>query len=114
MKTRLLLGLLLPTCLITATAFADDKVACLDASAKGQRYKDTHKLVEARAQLRICAAAQCPAVVQTDCATWLAEVDKAMPGVVVAAKNGSGGDLFDVKVSVDGQPLLSKLDGQAV
>jgi hypothetical protein len=111
MKTSLLLGILLPTLLITTSAIADDRAACLTAATKGQRFKDTHKLVEAREQLRVCAAAQCPAVVQTDCAAWLAEVEKALPGVVITAKNGSGVDLVEVKVSVDGTPLLTKLDG---
>jgi hypothetical protein len=73
-----------------------------------------HKLVEAREQLRVCAAAACPAVVQSDCAGWLADVDKALPSVVVTARDGAGADLVDVKVSVDGQPLLSRLDGQAL
>jgi hypothetical protein len=114
MKTGFLLGLLLPTALVATAAFADDKAACLDAASKGQRFRDAHKLVEAREQLRICAAAQCPAVVQSDCASWLADVEKALPSVVLTAKNGAGADLADVKVSVDGQPLVSKLDGQAV
>jgi hypothetical protein len=114
MKTRLLLGLLLPASLVATAAFADDKAACLDAAAKGQRFKDTHKLVEAREQLRVCAAAACPAVVQSDCANWLAEVEKALPTVVVTAKSGAGADLVDVTVTVDGQPIVSKLDGQAI
>ena len=125
MKTRpalVSLALLLPTLLASSAALADGtpaapadtKAACLDAATKGQRFRDTHKLVEAREQLRVCAAAQCPGVVQTDCANWLAEVDKALPSVVLAAKNGAGGDLVDVRVSVDGQPLVAKLDGQAV
>jgi hypothetical protein len=91
---------------------ADDKAACLDAAAKGQRLRGSHQLIEAREQMRTCAAAQCPAVVQTDCARWLDEVEAALPTVVLTAKNGSGVDLFDVKVSVDGKPFASKLDGQ--
>jgi len=62
----------------------------------------------------VCAAAGCPSVVQSDCVTWLAQVDAAVPGVVVSAKSGAGLDLIDVKVTVDGQPFLTKLDGQAV
>jgi len=108
----LLLGL--GAALAPRAALADDKAACLDATAKGQRLRGSHMLVEAREQFRVCAAAQCPAVVQTDCARWLDEVEAAMPTVVVAAKSGAGRDLFDVKVSVDGKPLASKLDGQAV
>jgi hypothetical protein len=114
MKTRLLLGLLAPAMLVTTVALADDRAACLDAAASGQTLRNEHKLVEARERLRVCAAAGCPAVVQSDCATWLADVEKALPSVVVTAKSGAGQDLVDVKVSVDGQPLVSKLDGRAV
>jgi hypothetical protein len=112
MKTRVFPGLLLGAALVPGLAMADDKAACLDAAAKGQRLRGAHQLVEAREQMRACAAAQCPAVVQTDCARWLDEVEAALPTVVVAAKNGSGVDLFDVKVSVDGKLVASKLDGQ--
>jgi hypothetical protein len=96
------------------TAFADDTAACLDASTKAQTLRDAHQLVEARAQLRACAASSCPAVVQRDCANWLVEVDKSLPTVVVTAKNRAGADLVEVKVSVDERSFVSKLDGAAV
>jgi hypothetical protein len=114
MKTPILLGLLLPAALVATVALADDKATCVDAASRGQRLRDTHKLIEAREQLRVCAAAACPPVVQSDCAGWLADVERALPSVVVTAKDGAGGDLADVKVSADGQPLLSRLDGQAL
>jgi len=114
MKTGLLLGLFVPAALVTVTAFADDKAACLEATSRGQRFKITHKLVEAREQLLVCAAAACPSVVQSDCATWLIEVERALPTVVISAKNGAGAYLVDVKVSVDGASLMSKLDGQSL
>jgi hypothetical protein len=114
MKKRALLGLVVVAGLAPGVALADDKAGCLDASAKGQRLRASHQLVEAREQLRACAAAQCPAVVQSDCARWLDEVEAALPTVVVSAKSGAGVDLFDVQVSVDGKPVASKLDGQAV
>lgn len=41
-------------------------------------------------------------------------VEKALPSVVLSAKSAAGADLFDVTVTLDGQPLASKLDGQAV
>jgi hypothetical protein len=114
MKTLFLFGVLMPTVLVASAALADDKAACLNAASQGQRLRDAHKLVEAREQLRLCAASQCPAVVQSDCANWLAELDKELPSVVLTAKNGTGADLVDVKVSMDGKPLVSRLDGQAV
>ncbi len=115
MKTGWWLPLLVPSVLWTATGFADDKAVCLSAASKGQTLRDAHKLIEAREQLRLCAAAQCPAVVQSDCAGWLADVERVLPTVVLSAKDAAGRDLVDVvKVSLDGQPLASVLDGQAV
>ena len=95
-------------------ALADDRAACLDAATRGQALRNAHHLVEARKQLRACARADCPAVVQSDCARWLDEVEKAIPSVVLMAKSRAGADLVDVKVSMDGQLLVATLDGQAV
>jgi len=114
MKTRSILALLVPATLVTAAAWGDDKAACVAAASKGQTLRDAHKLIEARAELRACAAASCPAAVKNDCAGWLTDVDKALPSVVVTAKDPSGQDLVQVNVTVDGQPLLRTLDGHAV
>jgi hypothetical protein len=95
-------------------ASADDKAACLDAASKGQSLRDQGKLVEAREQFRRCAAQGCPTMVVTDCGGWLSDVEKNIPTIVVTAKDGSGNDLVDVQVMVDGQPLLSKLTGEAL
>jgi hypothetical protein len=114
MNARLIWGLLVPATLFVAPARADDKAACLDAASKGQRLRATHKLVEAREQLRACAAAQCPAVVQSDCAHWLGDVETALPTLIFAAEDVTGADVVDVAVSADGRRLTSKLDGQAV
>lgn len=113
MTKRLSPGVCVALLLASTSALADD-AACLDAAAKAQRLRAAHKLVEAREQLRVCASAACPTAVQSDCANWLIDVEKALPSIVVTAKNGSGTDLVDVKVSVDGQLLVSKLDGAAV
>jgi len=91
-----------------------DKAACLDAVSKGQRMRDTHQLVEAREKFRVCARAECPTVVQTDCVGWLAEVERTMPTVVLSAKDRGRRDVVDVRVWVDGQQLATSLDGQAV
>jgi len=97
-----------------AGAGADRKDTCLEAASKGQRLRDGHELIEARNQLRVCAEAGCPAAVQGDCAKGLGDVEKALPTVVIAAKDGAGVDLVDVKVSVDGEPFADRLDGLAM
>ena len=98
----------------SSPAMAQDTAACLSAASKGQKFRDAHKLVEARDEFRVCAAAGCPGVVQSDCANWLVGLEKATPTLVVTAKSGAGENLVDVKVTVDGQPFEAKLDGRAV
>jgi hypothetical protein len=110
----LLVGASIAASLAGSDALADDRAACLQAASSGQTLRDAHKLVEARDQFRVCAGPQCPSIVQTQCAAWLADVEKALPTVVLTAKDAAGADLFDVKVSVDGAPLTARLDGAAV
>jgi hypothetical protein len=112
-KRRIFASFVAVAALSAASARADD-AACLDAASKGQRFRATHKLVEARDKFRICGAAACPTVVQTDCSGWLAQVEKGLPSVVVTAKDDSGTSVIDVKVSVDGAPFAARLDGQAM
>lgn len=114
MRTYTLIGLGSAALLVTAAARADDKATCLAAASNGQNARDQHGLLEARDQFRACAAAACPSVVQNDCATWLGEVERALPSVVISARDGAGADLFDVKVNADGQPFVSRLDGRSV
>jgi hypothetical protein len=97
-----------------ALARGDDKAECLEASSKGQTARDAHQLLEAREQFRLCARQQCPAVVQRDCAGWLDGVEKDLPSVILRARDGAGADLVDVRVTVDGAPLATRLDGQAI
>jgi hypothetical protein len=114
MRTIVQLAWLGAAVLVAAPASADDKAACLEAASKGQALRDQTRLVEAREQFRRCAAQQCPPMVVQDCGGWLADVEKSLPTVVITAKDGAGRDLFDVQVSVDGQPLPASLTGAAV
>jgi hypothetical protein len=114
MGAGFLLGLLLQTPLFAPSARADENAACLDAASSSQKLLATQKLVQARGPLRACAALQCPAGVRSECARRLDAVDRALPSVVVAVRDGTGTVLVDVNVSVDGLPLTAKLDGRAV
>jgi hypothetical protein len=102
------------TLLAPRPAGAQDKAACLDAASKGQSLRDQGKLVEARDEFRVCASQGCPQMVVQDCGGWLADAEKNVPTVVVTAKDAAGNDVVDVTVTLDGQPLLSKLTGEAI
>ncbi|MDP9001049.1 MAG: hypothetical protein M3O46_13150, partial [Myxococcota bacterium] len=114
MKITLRLGVCALLSFAALQARADDKTTCLDAAARGQTLRDSHKLIEARESFRLCAQRQCPSVVQQDCAGWLDAVERSLATVVVTAKDTAGVDLVDVIVRLDGQPFVTRLDGSAV
>jgi hypothetical protein len=51
--------------------------------------------------------------VQTDCTSWLGQVIDAVPTVVLAAKVGEE-NVFEVNVTMDGNPLATQLDGKPI
>jgi hypothetical protein len=91
-----------------------DKRACVAANEGAQKLRREGHLRAAREQLLVCAKPECPVVVRQDCAQWLNEVVAATPSVVVAARDASGKETLAVKVTIDGELVLSKLDGKAM
>jgi hypothetical protein len=108
------LGVLVSVMVTARVSRADDKAVCLEATERGQSLRAAHKLVEARKQFLACARPECPAIVQQTCGGWLGDIEKSLPTVVITAKDGSGADVVDVVVTIDGEPLVTKLDGEAV
>ncbi len=120
-KPRLLARSLLAACALAlapgdaaAQAVAPGKKECIAASEGAQRLQQAGKLRDARAQFLLCAAASCPGPVRSDCTARAEEIDRAMPTVVLEAKDGRGNDLTAVAVRVDGTPLVDHLDGRPV
>jgi hypothetical protein len=94
-----------------SVAHAEDvKRICVTASTVGQTQRDEGKLLEAREQMLRCAREDCPAVVKSHCADWLADIESQIPSIVVRVLDTTGNDRTDVKTSVDGNVL--KLDGK--
>jgi hypothetical protein len=86
---------------------------CVDAYGAAQEHRKGNDLLKARASLLTCAARSCPAVVQGDCTTWLAQVVEAIPSIVLEATL-DGEHVFDVSVSMDGVALVQELDGKPI
>lgn len=118
MRRRFDLRVWLPPAVIVAmlgpTPARADDAACIAASEQGLSLRRAGKLHEALAQLAVCAAPSCPDEVKTECAKRIADVNAAMPTLILAATDGAGNDLRDVKVSLDGAPLVSSLDGRPI
>jgi hypothetical protein len=103
------------TCLaVGQPARAGDKQDCVVAHEQAQELRHASKLFDAREKLVTCSQSSCPALVRADCAPWLAEVEKALPSVVVSAHDGSGADIVDVRWFIDGVRMGELLDGEAL
>jgi hypothetical protein len=97
-----------------ASVAAADDAACIAASEQEITLRKQGKLHAALSQLAACADAACPAEVKAHCAQEIDAIGSVMPTVVFAAKDGGGNDLFSVKVTMDGAPLVEALDGRPV
>jgi hypothetical protein len=94
-------------------ADASARERCLDQHEQAQAARLGGHLLAARAALRECSAAACPALVSRDCLGWLSEVEQLTPTVIFrAAKDGV--DLEKLRIregellvtdSITGRPL---------
>ncbi len=91
-----------------------DEAACIAATEDALTLRQQGKLRDALKKLAVCAEATCSSEVKTECTQRIAAIDAAMPSLVLGAKDGSGNDLYDVRVSMDGAPLTGSLDGRPI
>ncbi len=95
-------------------AWAATGDACVDAVHEAVRLQAAQRLSAARARLSVCAAGECSAAAHKECADRVAALDAAMPAFVLIVRDGQGRDLPDARVSMDGAPLVERIDGRAV
>lgn len=96
---------LLAVTLVSGSALAIDRKACISAADDGQKLRDDGKLKDARDKFITCADKACPAAISKQCADWVGEVDHDTPTIAFRAKDASGKEIFDVQVEIDGQPI---------
>jgi hypothetical protein len=112
--SALALCLVVSTGTRSAAAAGNKKAECAAAYEHSQELRASSKLHEARDAMVICAQDACPSFVQSDCTQWLSDIQREMPTVVVAAKDASGSDVSNVKVTIDGGPVEPDNEGRAV
>jgi hypothetical protein len=105
-------GAVLTLLAVPHVAYADpSRTQCIDSNTKAQDARRDLKFSVARDSLRTCSASSCPGTVRDDCIKRLDDLEKAQPTIVFDAKDASGRDVIDVKVTVDGAPLAESLVG---
>ncbi len=85
------------------------KLRCARAYEMSQRLRQDGKLQGAREQALVCAQTACPSVLSGDCATWLVELEEAIPSVVVDVRDARGEAVTEAQVSVDGRAIARAL-----
>jgi hypothetical protein len=97
-----------------ARAAEPTKDQCIDANETAQSLRKSEKLRDAEQHLLVCVSASCPGPVRDDCAQRLTELRSVIPTVVFVVNDDADQDLSDVRVTMDDQPLATKLDGTAI
>ena len=112
MTLRHALAIALVIATLSAPALADElsKEACVDAHSRGQDAKEQGKLSLARKLFLSCAQSSCPSLVQGDCARFADDLTRLQPTLSFVARDGSGADLPDTSVYVDGILTVTRLD----
>ncbi len=87
---------------------------CIADAQDGQAARDRGALIEARGRFRACAQKECPPAIRRDCASWLDAVERALPSIVVRARDADRRDVLEATVRVDGRVAASRLDGRPI
>jgi hypothetical protein len=91
-----------------------DKRACAAAYKGGQERQQAGHLREAREQFSACKKATCSKAVRQPCTTRYNDLGADIPSVVPLVTDEQGSPRVDVQVTMDGELLTTRLDGQAL
>jgi hypothetical protein len=87
--------------------------ACVAAYRDADLLAGDGQLQAARAKLQMCARPSCGAV-QRRCAGRLLRVEADLPTIVPVATDDAGRSVVETSVTIDGKPLLSRIDGRSL
>ncbi len=103
---------MLLTVLAGAVLFSVDPIgACIEASDRAQQLRDERLWVLASKELLACSQEICPRPVRANCQKWRAELEQAMPSVLIQVQ-ADGKDAPESKVMIDDLPV--ELVGTAI
>jgi hypothetical protein len=105
---------LLPYPRVAAAEDPPNLPQCAEAFEKAQMLSKQGKLTPALEQLLICAQSSCPPFLAKECTANYDRIKTSLPTVTLIARRSEAEPLVDVKVSVDGKPLVSRIDGLSV
>ena len=87
---------------------------CAEAPRAARELRTAGRLSAARSRLAGCMSDACAARTREQCAAQLAEIDAAMPALMLEIKDSNGHDLRGVGVTVDSKRLTARVDGNPI
>jgi hypothetical protein len=87
---------------------------CAEAFEKAQALNKQGKSTLALEQLLTCAQPSCPTFITKECTANYDRITASLPTVTLIARRSEAEPLVDVKVSVDGNVLQTRIDGLAI
>jgi hypothetical protein len=113
---RMVTGVALLVVAAPAAARAADKghKACVDAYKEANKQERASRLREAIKSFTTCSQPICGVVLRRECLLRYSQLQADIPSVVPVVTDATGEPLMDVKVSMDGEVLTSRIDGRAV
>jgi hypothetical protein len=94
-----------PDTAVKADAAPADKEVCLASFGEAQTLRKRGALLASRGELLKCGREKCPEIIKSQCMTWLHEIDRDIPSIIVVARDSKGVDLPDASYFVDGVPI---------
>ncbi len=113
-RSTLTLGLAMLLASAHAAAQVPTKAACIDAHARAKVATSEDRIIEARDALLVCAHEKCPTAIRAECTDALVDAKKQISTVMLSAKDAAGKDMTEVRVLMDGKPLVDKLGGDVL
>lgn len=109
-------GVSLAVLLVASSGAAAGPTAqeCISANELAIKARGEARLLDARDKLLACASLSCPGEIRAECERRLADLNAAIPTIVFEVRDAAGNDLVGVRVSMDGKPLVARLDGTAI
>jgi hypothetical protein len=95
-------------------AQAAGKGACVVAYKAARKLEQSSQLREAQRAFSACSKASCGAAVRRECLMHYEQLSSDIPSVVPVVTDAAGEPVLDVKVTMDGELLTSRIDGRAV
>jgi hypothetical protein len=112
--SRIALGLVAMMLAAKTAEAAPKREQCVQAYEETQVAMRRSRLLDARQSLQVCLDQACPAMLRSDCAGWLKEVEARTPSVVIELVAGEGVAVKEAKLFVDGKPRDQGIDGKAM